>query len=225
MRLGSSFIFAILFAGIAVPCRILSQEPDSPPITIAEANPPAAIPDAPQPEFAVADAESSSQQTPAGQTQSAQQPAPDSAQTPATQSAGSSSAKPAADSSDAEKSLHDKAQEQLKAEEHQRVLGVMATFNTTRNRDALPLTTKQKFQLFFKSETDPWPFGLAAFVAGLGMAEDTYPEWGQGAQGYAKRYGAAYSDAFIGNFFGNAVLTSLLKEDPRYFQKGTGSAK
>jgi hypothetical protein len=98
----------------------------------------------------------------------------------------------------------------------------MATFNTTRNRDALPLTTKQKFQLFFKSETDPWPFGLAAFVAGLGMAENTYPEWGQGAQGYAKRYGAAYSDAFIGNFFGNAVLTSLFREDPRYYQKGSG---
>ena len=114
------------------------------------------------------------------------------------------------------------AEAQLKAEEHQRVLGVMATFNTTRNKDALPLTKAQKFQLFFKSETDPWPFGLAAFVAGLGMAEDSYPEWGQGAQGYAKRFGAAYSDAFIGNFFGNAVLPSLLHEDPRYYQMGSG---
>jgi hypothetical protein len=41
-------------------------------------------------------------------------------------------------------------------------------------------------------------------------------------QGYAKRFGAGYSDYFLGNFFGNAVLPSLLHEDPRYFQKGSG---
>lgn len=102
-------------------------------------------------------------------------------------------------------------------------MGVMATFNTTSNRDALPLSSGQKFKLFFRSATDPWPFLLAGAVSGVGQAEDSYPTWGQGAQGYAKRFGAAYSDAFIGNFFGNAVLTSLLHEDPRYFQKGSGS--
>ena len=118
---------------------------------------------------------------------------------------------------------HDQAEEQLKQQEHQRVMGVMATFNTTRNQNAVPLSPGQKFQLFFKSSTDPWPFLLAGAVAGIGQADDSYPEWGQGAEGYAKRYGAAYTDAFIGNFFGNAVLPVLLKEDPRYFQKGTGS--
>ena len=101
-------------------------------------------------------------------------------------------------------------------------MGVMATFNTTRNKDALPLSSKQKFQLFFKSATDPWPFLLAGVVGGIGQANNDEPEWGQGAQGYAKRFGAAYSDYFIGNFFGNAVFTSMLHEDPRYFQKGTG---
>ena len=103
------------------------------------------------------------------------------------------------------------------------MFGVMATFNTTRNKDALPLSPGQKFQLFFKSSTDPWPFLLAGAVAGIGQADDSEPPWGQGAQGYAKRFGAAYSDAFIGNFFGNAVLPVMLREDPRYFQKGTGS--
>jgi hypothetical protein len=136
----------------------------------------------------------------------------------------SSSAQAPAAQSDAEKNQHDKAQEQLKEQEHQRVMGVMATFNTTRNKDALPLSPGQKFQLFFRSSTDPWPFLLAGVVSGIGQADDSYIEWGQGVQGYAKRYGAAYSDAFIGNFFGNAVLPVVLKEDPRYFQKGTGSA-
>jgi len=102
-------------------------------------------------------------------------------------------------------------------------MGVMATFNTTKNKEALPLSPGQKFQLFFKSATDPWPFLLNGVVAGFGQADNSNPEWGQGMQGYAKRFGSGYSDYFIGNFLGNALLPSLLHEDPRYFQKGTGS--
>jgi hypothetical protein len=126
---------------------------------------------------------------------------------------------------DAGKSQKETAADQLKQQEKQRVFGVMATFNTTRNQDALPLSPGQKYQLFFKSATDPWPFLLAGVVGGIGQAENSNPEWGQGVQGYAKRFGAGYSDYFIGNFFGNAVLPSMWHEDPRYFQKGTGSAK
>ena len=122
-----------------------------------------------------------------------------------------------------EEAQRQKAQAQLKAQEKQRVFGVMATFNTTTNKDALPLSAGQKYQLFFKSATDPWPFLLAGFGAGLDQADDSFPEYGQGMQGYAKRFGAAYTDYFTGNLLGNAVLASLMKEDPRYFQKGTGS--
>jgi len=136
---------------------------------------------------------------------------------------GSSSSQPATQETDAQKTQRELAAEQLKQQESQRVMGVMATFNTTTNKDALPLSPGQKFQLFFKSSTDPWPFLLAGVVSGIGQADDSYPEWGQGMQGYGKRFGAAYTDAFIGNFFGNAVLPSLLREDPRYFQMGKGS--
>ena len=116
-----------------------------------------------------------------------------------------------------------KAQEQLEQEEHQRVWAVVATFNTTANREAIPLSPGQKFQLFFKSAMDPWPFLLAAVLAGTNQAQNSFPEYGQGVQGYAKRFGASYGDYFIGNFLGNAVLASVLREDPRYYQKGTGS--
>ena len=138
----------------------------------------------------------------------------------------SSSQTPAAQTAVAqtpEEAQRQKAQAQLKAQEKQRVFGVMATFNTTTNKDALPLSAGQKYQLFFKSATDPWPFLLAGFGAGLDQADDSFPEYGQGMQGYAKRFGAAYTDYFTGNLLGNAVLASLMKEDPRYFQKGTGS--
>jgi hypothetical protein len=174
------------------------------------------LPDAPG--AVLAQAQNSSQTSSQNSSQGSSQGSggQSSSQTPADQSA------PPAPSG-AQKNAHDQAEEQLKEQEHQRVAGVMATFNTTTNRDALPLSSGQKFELFFKSEFDPWPFALSAIVAGLNQASDSEEEWGQGMQGYAKRFGAAYSDSFIGNFFGNAVLTSILHEDPRYYQKGTGN--
>jgi hypothetical protein len=60
-------------------------------------------------------------------------------------------------------------------------------------------------------------------VAGLEQADDGFSGYGQGTQGYAKRFGASYADSFIGNMIGGAILPSLLKQDPRYFYKGTGS--
>jgi hypothetical protein len=116
-----------------------------------------------------------------------------------------------------------KAQEQLDQQYNQRVWAVVATFNTTANQQAVPLSTGQKFQLFFRSAIDPWPFLLAAVLAGTNQAQNSFPEYGQGVQGYAKRFGASYGDYFFGNFLGNAVLASALREDPRYYQKGTGS--
>ena len=139
-----------------------------------------------------------------------------------TQQTSSPTATPAPHS-DSQTSERTKAQEQLDKQLHQRVFGVMATFNTTNNRDALPLSTKQKYELFFKSASDPWPFVLTAVGAGIDQAQNSFPEYGQGVEGYAKRWGAGYTDYFTGNLLGNAVLAGLLKEDPRYFQKGTGS--
>jgi len=137
--------------------------------------------------------------------------------------AGQTAPQPSSSQSSDTQQQQQTAEEQLKQQERQRVLGVMAAFNTTKNREAAPLTTGQKFRLFFKSATDPWAYLLSAAGAGIDQADNSFPEYGQGAEGYAKRFGANYADYFTGNFFGNAVLTSLFREDPRYFQKGTGS--
>jgi hypothetical protein len=243
MRSGFCVLSASLAAGmalVALPNRLLAQQAVSSPAVVAIE----ALPEAPHPQLGsglgdLSDEQTAaSQQTPPVPVQSTPQPTPATAPPPATPAdsssnsqaqqpaAGSSSSQTdAASQSDAQKAEEKrrKAQEQLQQQEHQRVMGVMATFNTTSNRDAVPLSPPQKFQLFFKSSTDPWPFLLAGVIAGIGQADDSEPPWGQGAQGYAKRFGAAYSDAFIGNFFGNAVLPIMMREDPRYFQKGTGS--
>jgi hypothetical protein len=154
---------------------------------------------------------------------SSQQTSPDGGTPPAAVQAGSPAIAAQSPVTLTEEEQRQAAEGQLKQQERQRVFGVMAAFNTTSNKDALPLTSGQKYQLFFKSASDPWPFALAAFGAGLDQAENSFPEYGQGMQGYGKRLGAAYTDYFTGNLLGNAVLASLLKEDPRYFQKGTGS--
>jgi hypothetical protein len=115
------------------------------------------------------------------------------------------------------------AEEQIKVQETQRVLGVIPNFYVTYRHDALPLAPRQKFELAWKSAVDPVNFAANGVVAGIEQANDGFSGYGQGAQGYAKRYGASYADGFIGNMIGGFLLPSLLKQDPRYFYKGNGS--
>ncbi|HYL83353.1 MAG TPA: carboxypeptidase-like regulatory domain-containing protein [Candidatus Angelobacter sp.] len=117
------------------------------------------------------------------------------------------------------------AQAEIRDEERQRVLGVLPNFYVTYNPAAVPLNAKQKFELAWKATVDPVNFGLNAAIAGIQQATNAFSGYGQGSQGYAKRYGAAYADSITGTFIGSAILPSLLKQDPRYFYKGTGSRR
>jgi len=117
------------------------------------------------------------------------------------------------------------AQEQLQEAEKQRVFGVIPNFYISYDPHPVALNPKQKFSLAFKSITDPVTFGIVGVVAGLQQAQDSFSGYGQGAQGYAKRYGASYADLASGTMIGAALLPSILKQDPRYFYKGTGSKR
>jgi hypothetical protein len=117
------------------------------------------------------------------------------------------------------------AEEQVKIEEKQRVLGFIPNFYVSYQQDALPLRPKQKFELAWKTSIDPVTFAATGAFAGVQQAQNEFSGYGQGAHGYAKRYGAAYGDAVIGTMIGGAILPSLLKQDPRYFYKGTGSTR
>ena len=114
-------------------------------------------------------------------------------------------------------------EEQLKKEKKQRVLGILPEFNVSRVPDAVPLTAKQKFGLAFATLTDPGTFFFSGVVSGIAQAQNSFPGYGQGAEGYAKRFGATYLDSFDGAMIGNAMLPSLLHQDPRYFRKGKGN--
>jgi len=117
------------------------------------------------------------------------------------------------------------AEEQIKVEEKQRVLGFIPNFYISYIHNALPLTPRQKFELAWKTTLDPVNFALTGAVAGVQQAQNDFSGYGQGAQGYAKRYGASYANFFTGTMIGSAILPSLLKQDPRYFYKGSGGTR
>ena len=117
------------------------------------------------------------------------------------------------------------AEEEIKDQEKQRVLGLIPNFYVSYDPNPVPLNTKQKFKLAARMSVDPVTFGLIGAVAGIQQAQDSFSGYGQGAQGYGKRYGASYADIVSGTFIGSAILPSILKQDPRYFYKGTGSTR
>jgi hypothetical protein len=117
------------------------------------------------------------------------------------------------------------AEAEIKAEEKQRVLGFIPNFYVSYIPDAESLTSKQKFELAWRSTIDPVTFLITAASAGLEQADGQFSGYGQGAQGYGKRFGAAYADTVTSTFIGSAILPSVLKQDPRYFYKGTGGTR
>ncbi|WP_213804302.1 carboxypeptidase-like regulatory domain-containing protein [Granulicella sp. dw_53] len=115
------------------------------------------------------------------------------------------------------------AEEQINAEIKQRVLGVFPNFYTSFIWNAAPLSPRQKFKLAIRSTTDPIAFATTSIIAGEEQARGKYKGYGDGAEGFGKRYGAAYGDIFIGRIIGSAILPTLFRQDPRYFYRGSGT--
>jgi len=115
------------------------------------------------------------------------------------------------------------AEQEIKIEEKQRVLGAIPNFYVSYIANAAPLDAKQKFKLAFRTMVDPFTVFVAGAVAGIEQGQNHFAEYGQGTQGYAKRFGASYADATTGTLIGAAILPAILKQDPRYFYKGSGS--
>jgi len=104
-----------------------------------------------------------------------------------------------------------------------RLFYALPNFLTLENaQNVPPLTAGQKFAVVAKGSFDPVQYFWIAAIAGLSQAENSEPRYGQGAEGYAKRYAVRFADGTIENFMAQAVFPSLLHQDPRYFQSGKG---
>ena len=115
------------------------------------------------------------------------------------------------------------AAEQVSQEVKQRTLKIIPNYYVSYEAHPAPLSPKLKLQLAYKSLFDPTTIVAMGAVAGYQQARNSYYEWGQGAEGYAKRFGAAYGTAVISLATTGVVLDSLLRQDPRYFYSGQGT--
>jgi hypothetical protein len=118
---------------------------------------------------------------------------------------------------------HDIAEDQMHFEENQRVLGVFPNFYVSYVRNPAPFSAGQKFRLALRTSVDPVSIAIPGVIAGVEQWQNGFSGYGQGAFGYAKRFGASSADSLISTMIGDAILPSILHQDPRYFYKGAGS--
>jgi hypothetical protein len=117
------------------------------------------------------------------------------------------------------------AEAQVKVAETQRFAGLVPNYFVNYDPDAVPLNAKQKLELTWKTYLDPSAFVINGIIAGVWQAQNTNKGFGQGAQGYAKRYGAAFADYGTALMLEKFVMPTIFKQDPRYFFKGTGTKR
>jgi hypothetical protein len=104
----------------------------------------------------------------------------------------------------------------------ERIFGVIPSYQFVEKPEAKlpPLSPKQKFVLFVKETVDPFTIVGALAASGYSHMVQDDPVYGEGAGAYGQRLGAAYTDVAVQNFFSDALLATLFKEDPRYFRLG-----
>ncbi len=105
---------------------------------------------------------------------------------------------------------------------NERILGIIPNFQAVNDpsHPYSPLRVRDKWYLFVKESTDPYTFATSALGATLSQWHNTAPQYGWGYGAWFQRLGAAQADSTTQNFFSDAVLASLLHEDPRYFRLG-----
>jgi hypothetical protein len=107
-----------------------------------------------------------------------------------------------------------------------RIFGVLPNYRTADGTAPFqPINTKRKFYIAMKDSFDYPIYPLSAAFASLYQLENSNPSFGQGVKGYAHRLVTSYGDQVVGNMMTEALMPSLLREDPRYFRKVYGTKR
>ena len=110
-----------------------------------------------------------------------------------------------------------------KGTSHDRLFFMLPNFLTLENAEnAPPLTAGEKFKATARGSFDPVQLLWYGAQAGISQVRDSDSPYGQGVEGYAKRFGVHFADGTIENFFTRAIYPSLFHQDPRYYQLGKG---
>jgi hypothetical protein len=116
------------------------------------------------------------------------------------------------------------AVQQVKAQQQQRIIGLIPNFFVVYEHNAAPLTPKLKFDLALRFLVDPVTMAGFGFNAAMYQVGG-YPSYDQDLKGFGQRLGATFAGGYTKILVGDAVLPSLLHQDPRYFYQGTGTTK
>ena len=101
---------------------------------------------------------------------------------------------------------------------------MIPNYRADQNSDTYqPLTVAEKFKIAREDSFD-WPnyFLLVGYALQAQVAAGGFHQNG-GLEGFGEYYARGFADQVIGSYVTEAILPSLLHEDPRYFRLGTGT--
>jgi hypothetical protein len=143
--------------------------------------------------------------------------------TPPPEQPASQSAQPAEPAKDSQDNKAPEKKDAPSGTSKDRLFFALPNFLTVENGANIPpLSTGQKFKVVARSAFDPIQIPWYAALAGISQAQNSEPGYGQGAEGYFKRFGSAAADGIIENFMVQAIFPSILSQDPRFFQESEG---
>lgn len=137
--------------------------------------------------------------------------APQAAQAQATSSSSSSSTTQA------------NSRTSLEGKQTKRILWIIPNFRAVSVDTKLPpMTVKQKFLGATQDSFDYSSFIWVGMLAGISQAQDSYPEFHQGAAGYGRYYWHTFVDNAQENYWTEFILPVTFHQDPRYYTLGRG---
>ena len=108
-------------------------------------------------------------------------------------------------------------------EQPKRILYIIPNYRAV-SADAVvaPLDARGKFNLMLEDSFDYSTFISVGLLAGIAQAQNSVPQFDDGALAYSQYYWHIFVDQAIGNAFTEFLLPVAFKQDPRYFTKGHG---
>jgi hypothetical protein len=115
------------------------------------------------------------------------------------------------------------ASQSQEGQQTRRILGIIPNFRSvSADQELPPLSANEKFKLMAEDSFDYSDFIYVGILAGVSQAEDSYPEFNQGAPGFARYYWHNLADTVDGNLMTEYIFPVTTMEDPRYYTLGRG---
>ncbi len=111
----------------------------------------------------------------------------------------------------------------LQGKQTKRILGIVPNFRSVSADQKLPpQSVKDKFMTTTLDSFDYSAFIFAGALAGISFAENSYPEFHQGAAGYGRYYWHTFADQAVENYNVEFIFPTVFRQDSRYYTLGHG---